>query len=406
MNANRNDKAWAARLEAGHEDDPLLELAAQLKRASEETRAAPTVAFQRQLRRDLLNQYERPAARPWHVLGRWAASALAIIVLAAAVGLTWFSISGSGRPSFGGAALTEPATNPPGGAASVYRLLDHTITGVITETATTLDPAGQTVTKLLTPGVNVEVTTHWSLPPDAGPVSAFVHLLDSEGRIVAQADGPVGAASDATDPLSASILALALPADLSAGTYELVGGLYVLATGTRLTVNTDDGQFTAIPLGQYEVAEPDAAGWLNEEVLATLTAQRHDIILHAQLLESQQDALLVHEVSPSAGTTLGSAVPLEFAITVDYALRSAPAGILEVRIVEKQPGEAGRGVGLATVDNLVQGTGTVTAVVVVNPATDLSGPADLGLWLQLRTDAASPPILIEMPEAFGWRYEP
>ena len=405
MNANRNDKAWAARLEAGREDDPLLELAAELKRAGEETQAAPTVAFQRQLRRDLLNQYERPAARPWHVLGRWAASALAVIVLAAAVGLTWFSISGSGRPSFGGAALTEPATNPPGGAASVYRLLDDTITGVITETATTIDPAGQTVTKLLTPGVNVEVTTHWSLPPDAGPVSAFVHLLDSEGHVVAQADGPVEAAEDAANPLPVSTLALTLPADLSAGTYELIGGLYVPTTGTRLTVNTDDGQFTAIPLGQYEVPEPAAPGQLNEAVLATLIAQRHDI-LHAQLLESQEDALLVHDVSPTAGTTLGSAAPLEFAITVDYAFRSAPAGILEVQIVEMQSGEAGRVVGLATVENLVQGTGTVTAVVVVNPATALSGPADLGLWLQLRTDAASPPLLIEMPESFGWRYEP
>lgn len=405
MNANRNDKEWAARLEAGREDDPLLELAAQLKRAGEETQAAPTVAFQRQLRRDLLNQYQQPAARPWHRLGRWAASAVAVVVLAAAVGLTWFSISGSGRPSFGGAALTEPAANPPGGATSVYRLLDHTITGVITETATTIDPDGQTVTKLLTPGVNVEVTTHWSLPPDAGPVSAFIHLLDGEGHVVAQADGPVETAEDAANPLPEATLTLILPADLSVGAYELIGGLYAPATGTRLTVNTDDGQFTAIPLGQYEVAEPDVAGRLNEEVLATLTAQRHDI-LHAQLLESQEDALLVHEVSPSAGTILGGAAPLEFTITVDYALRNAPAGILEVRIVEKQSGEAGRGVGLVTVDNLVQGTGTVTAVVVVNPASDLSGPADLGLWLQLRTDAASPPLLIEMPESFGWRYEP
>ncbi len=405
MNANQNDKEWAARLEAGREDDPLLELAAQLKRAGEETQAAPTVAFQRQLRRDLLNQYQQPAARPWHRLGRWAASAVAVVVLAAAVGLTWFSISSSGRPSFGGAALTEPATNPPGGAASVYRLLDYTITGVITETATTIDPDGQTVTKLLVPGVNVEVTTHWSLPPDAGPVSAFIHLLDGEGQIVAQADGPVEAAEDAANSSPETTLTLSLPADLPAGAYELVGGLYAPATGTRLTVNTDDGQFTAIPLGQYEVAESDAASRLNEEVLATLTAQRHDI-LHAQLLESQEDALLVHEVLPSAGAMLSGAAPLEFTITVDYALRSAPAGILEVRIVEKQSGEAGRGVGLATVDNLVQGTGTVTAVVVVNPATELSGPADLGLWLQLRTDTASPPLFIEMPESFGWRYEP
>jgi hypothetical protein len=67
-------------------------------------------------------------------------------------------------------------------------------------------------------------------------------------------------------------------------------------------------------------------------------------------------------------------------------------------------GEDGRGVGLATLD-VTQGTGMVTATVVVDSA-ELTDPTDLGLWLQLKSDAASAPILIEMPEEFGWRYDP
>ncbi len=204
MNANRNDKAWAARLEAGHEDDPLLELAAQLKRAGEETQAAPTVAFQRQLRRDLLNQYERPAARPWARLERWAASALAVIVLAAAVGLTWFSISGNGRPSFGGTALTELATTEQPGAATGIEA-DTVIVPPPPDGVAYMESQGYSAPNGLIPGGTLEFTGRWRIPAsivNGTAVMTFLHLRDEAGALFAQADGPltIAAATATADP--------------------------------------------------------------------------------------------------------------------------------------------------------------------------------------------------------------
>jgi hypothetical protein len=123
----------------------------------------------------------------------------------------------------------------------------------------------------------------------------------------------------------------------------------------------------------------------------------------ANVDEAQDDMLVVREVSPPNGAALGGTAPVDFVITIDYALISLPRAILEVRVVDLE-GEDGRGVGLATVDNILQGTGTATVVVVVDLGKELAGSTELGLWLQLKPDATSAPILIEMPEDYRWRY--
>jgi uncharacterized membrane protein len=90
------------------------------------------------------------------------------------------------------------------------------------------------------PGSPLEVTLHWyALETPDRNYHSFVHLLDAEGAIVAQHDGPPGEGEQptlgwlpgeyVTDPHR-----LQLPTDLPDGTYRLEVGLYDPATGLRL----------------------------------------------------------------------------------------------------------------------------------------------------------------------------
>ncbi|MCB0165455.1 MAG: glycosyltransferase family 39 protein [Anaerolineae bacterium] len=72
--------------------------------------------------------------------------------------------------------------------------------------------------------------------------SVFVHLRDASGQTVAQKDGPAGGSVnypsslwDTGDVIIDEIL-IPLPADLAAGQYHLVIGLYNLSDGARLAV--------------------------------------------------------------------------------------------------------------------------------------------------------------------------
>jgi hypothetical protein len=69
--------------------------------------------------------------------------------------------------------------------------------------------------------------------------TVFIHLADSEGRPVAQVDGqPLSGAYptsfwDAGERL-ADPYVLSIPPDVPAGEYELLTGMYLLATRERL----------------------------------------------------------------------------------------------------------------------------------------------------------------------------
>jgi len=302
-----------------------------------------------------------------------------------------------GREVTPAGATTTPLSDPG------YRFLGYSTNGgIVTETVETDDPANQTVTHLLVPGMTMTVTLNWSLPPEAAIVSAFVHLLDDDGQTVAQADAPVKAATGQVDQPFAAVLALNLPADLPAGEYDLVAGLYDPVTGAQLPISIDQDQsMTVLLWGDYQVAGSASLEQMRE--FSIIDAQ-HDV-LHFRVLEAEEDALAVHEVSPPAGSAIGGAAPTEFVITVDYALKSLPQAILEVRVVEDLGNESGRGVGLATAE-LTRGAGTTSVVVRVNPSTELAGAADLGVLLQLKPDAASAPIVTVMPDNVGWPYQP
>jgi hypothetical protein len=89
---------------------------------------------------------------------------------------------------------------------------------------------------------SLNLTVYWrseaELPVD---YTTFVHLRNSANETIAQKDQPPLAGAYPTslwDPseIIADKIALPLPADLAAGEYQIVIGLYDFYTGQRLTV--------------------------------------------------------------------------------------------------------------------------------------------------------------------------
>lgn len=105
----------------------------------------------------------------------------------------------------------------------------------------------------------LEVTLYWrSLTPLAGSYVAFLHLVNTEGVLVAQSDTlpaqgffPTSAWQPGDTVLSQHHLSL--PPDLPAGNYTLLAGLYRPEDGSRLSVldtNSETFPNNAVPIGQ------------------------------------------------------------------------------------------------------------------------------------------------------------
>ena len=112
------------------------------------------------------------------------------------------------------------------------------------------------------PGQAITVTLVWqALEETDQDVKVFVHLLDVDGRIVAQSDA---VPADWTRPTSGwrageyvtDVHVLETRRDMPPGEYRLVAGLYDSATGQRLS--TDAGG-DAIELGKLDIAQTAAS---------------------------------------------------------------------------------------------------------------------------------------------------
>ena len=237
--SNENERQWAERLEAGAEDDELLALAARLQRAGQATRTAPPLAFQQQLRRDLLNRHTATPPRGASIW-RWAGSLAAVALLAVVVGLTWLSISSAGRPSLGG--------SPP----PAYQLVHHSVSVAPPSDGVENPPIDSRAA-----GMTLIIDTSWRLSSAVGEIRVFVQLLDTDGQIIAQAEAPLQSATDgAAQGQATSSLALTLTTDEASAAYQLVAGLYDPITGARLPLSSD-GATTTVTLGEVPVVQPN-----------------------------------------------------------------------------------------------------------------------------------------------------
>jgi len=95
-------------------------------------------------------------------------------------------------------------------------------------------------TDRLSSGGAVDLTLYWQARTETTEsYKVFVHVLDTEGRVVTQADAfPVNGARPTTGWLPGEVITdqytIALPDELPAGQYQIVVGLYDSETGARL----------------------------------------------------------------------------------------------------------------------------------------------------------------------------
>lgn len=99
------------------------------------------------------------------------------------------------------------------------------------------------------PGQALALRLQWAtLAPPAADYWLFAHLVGPDGRRYAQIDQPYPTSQWAPGRFQAADLPFPMPADLPAGTYRLLVGLYDPATGQRL------------PLGGAAAADPALSG--------------------------------------------------------------------------------------------------------------------------------------------------
>jgi hypothetical protein len=88
--------------------------------------------------------------------------------------------------------------------------------------------------------------------------SVFLHLLDSDGRIVAQEDGPPQNGFSPTSwwrppEMIADPRKLEIPIDLAAGRYVLELGVYDSANGSRLSMTDATGRIVSIDSWKLQI---------------------------------------------------------------------------------------------------------------------------------------------------------
>lgn len=96
------------------------------------------------------------------------------------------------------------------------------------------------------PGEPLSLTLYWQTEVKTKePVTAFIHILDSNGSIVAQADRwPGGVPSNiwSQDQVIIDEYHLTLPEDMAPGDYRIVTGLYTASNGKRLRAFDNSGE--------------------------------------------------------------------------------------------------------------------------------------------------------------------
>jgi hypothetical protein len=109
----------------------------------------------------------------------------------------------------------------------------------------TPSPTGQPTFRA---GDHIAIVLYWQASrPPRRDYTAFLHLLDASGKLVAQTDGQPRSGDYPTSAWGAGDVVadphrLDLPGDLRPGTYRLEAGMYLLQTGARLTLSSGGDQ--------------------------------------------------------------------------------------------------------------------------------------------------------------------
>lgn len=374
-------------------DDELEQLGARL---ADSPPAAPPlpVSARAALRQRLLSENGRPP-----LLSRFGAAlgtAVVLVALAAAVTFFWLSLAPREAAVGPIVAARDTATPPPPTPAPT-----HTPAVQPTPTLPPL-PSGLAAERVGDPrfGADGAVVTLYGFaaaPPQplAGdPLTveliwlhegqpqtwtAFVHLLDDSGQLQAQVDAPLWVNGRFQQNQS-----ITLPTTgLAPGAYQLVAGVYDPASGRRLPADDGSNGSPTVLFGTITLI-PDGP---------PITAD----------LPAGSNILRLTALSLPAGSTLTAATPIT--LTLDYAIDSYDNVHVTAKVVEMLPGGSFRGIADASAD-VARGMGKLTLLIPFTPA-ELSGPADLGLVLEGRTDPAGPPdVFLDMPDEVLWRYAP
>jgi hypothetical protein len=160
------------------------------------------------------------------------------------------SLSPANRPA--GLPSTIRITAPPHTFAPAT--LTYTLNTTLGELATLVGFDIEPATTNLQPRASVTITLTWRAEetPDTS-YHVFLHLLDPEGRLAAQSDGvPADWTRPTTGWLPGEYITdvhhLAIPADLLAGEYTLLTGLYDPRTSARLTDPSGSGTTTLLSI--------------------------------------------------------------------------------------------------------------------------------------------------------------
>ena len=103
------------------------------------------------------------------------------------------------------------------------------------------------------PGLPIEVTLYWQTQGATNSYNLFLHLVDANNQLVSQADMPLtnqtcAHTSHFTTGIIVTCGSLLLPGDLAVGEYQLLVGLYDLASGQRLTSTDAGSEFSLTPI--------------------------------------------------------------------------------------------------------------------------------------------------------------
>ncbi|MBI2845908.1 MAG: glycosyltransferase family 39 protein [Chloroflexi bacterium] len=107
---------------------------------------------------------------------------------------------------------------------------------------------GYEIPESISPGQSLELTLFWeSIKPTAIDYQVFIHLVDAQGNVLAQGDGPPRNGFYPTSLWSPGEIIedthlILLPAEIPAGEYQLKVGMYRLDTLERLPVSSEGGQ--------------------------------------------------------------------------------------------------------------------------------------------------------------------